>query len=279
MNKAQSPPSLFWNLLASGLAKSSDIEVVRKVILVNSTTVFGGFFLALFAIMNFSRGNIILGTADAAICGVAVLLFIYLRLTRNVRLISICLIFVAGSFFLFILATGQAARVTFSWSFAFPVIALFLAGLSRGLPLTVGYMGVMLLYFSVEPHVAAFTHYAPSVKVRVMAAYILISVFVVIMEVSRKRLYVRLAAKRKELKQQVKSLEQGNLEQERLIGELQKNLSEVKTLQGFLPICSYCKKIRDDAGYWSQLEHYLDNHTDASVEMGICPECAVKGAP
>jgi hypothetical protein len=61
--------------------------------------------------------------------------------------------------------------------------------------------------------------------------------------------------------------------------ELQKALSEVKTLRGFLPICSSCKKIRDDTGYWNQLEAYIHNHTDAQLSHGICPDCAEKLYP
>ena len=68
-------------------------------------------------------------------------------------------------------------------------------------------------------------------------------------------------------------------QREKLIEALQKALSEVKTLQGFLPICSYCKKIRDDKGYWSQIESYIHKHSDAEFSHGICPECAKKYYP
>jgi len=68
-------------------------------------------------------------------------------------------------------------------------------------------------------------------------------------------------------------------QREELIEALQKALSEVKTLRGFLPICSYCKKIRDDKGYWSQIESYIHEHSDAEFSHGICPECAKKYFP
>lgn len=47
----------------------------------------------------------------------------------------------------------------------------------------------------------------------------------------------------------------------------------MKTLQGFIPICAYCKKIRDDQGFWEQLEHYISQHSGAQFSHGICPEC------
>jgi PAS domain S-box-containing protein len=68
-------------------------------------------------------------------------------------------------------------------------------------------------------------------------------------------------------------------ERERLIKELQGALSEVKTLSGLLPICASCKKIRDDSGYWNQLETYISRHSSAEFSHGICPECARKLYP
>ncbi len=61
--------------------------------------------------------------------------------------------------------------------------------------------------------------------------------------------------------------------------ELQKALDNVKTLRGLLPICSSCKKIRNDDGYWSQIEVYVRDHSDAEFSHGICPECATKLYP
>ena len=72
---------------------------------------------------------------------------------------------------------------------------------------------------------------------------------------------------------------QEETERERLIKELQKALAEVKTLSGLLPICSGCKKIRDDHGYWNRIETFISDHSDAEFSHGICPECAQKYFP
>jgi hypothetical protein len=56
--------------------------------------------------------------------------------------------------------------------------------------------------------------------------------------------------------------------------KLQETLSQVKTLHGLLPICASCKKIRDDQGYWSQIESYISKHTDTVFSHGLCPHCA-----
>ncbi len=68
-------------------------------------------------------------------------------------------------------------------------------------------------------------------------------------------------------------------EREKLISELQQALSEIKTLQGFLPICANCKKIRDDEGYWQQIEEYIQERSEAQFSHSICPECAKKLYP
>ena len=59
----------------------------------------------------------------------------------------------------------------------------------------------------------------------------------------------------------------------RRVRELQSALSTVKVLSGLLPICSYCKRIRDDNDYWQQLECYVSEHTNAEFSHGICPSC------
>ena len=68
-------------------------------------------------------------------------------------------------------------------------------------------------------------------------------------------------------------------EREKLISEFQEALAKIKTLSGLLPICAHCKKIRDDEGYWKQIEDYLLDYSDARFSHCICPECAKKFYP
>jgi len=62
-------------------------------------------------------------------------------------------------------------------------------------------------------------------------------------------------------------------ERERLILELREALSKIKTLSGMFPICSSCKKIRDDKGYWNQIESYIRSHSEVEFSHSICPDC------
>lgn len=66
---------------------------------------------------------------------------------------------------------------------------------------------------------------------------------------------------------------QAERERERLVAELREALAHIKTLRGLLPICASCKKIRDDQGYWRQVEAYMMERTDVQFTHGICPDC------
>ncbi len=66
------------------------------------------------------------------------------------------------------------------------------------------------------------------------------------------------------------------IERKQLMIELKEATEKVKTLRGFIPICSSCKKIRDDKGFWNMLEEYITEHSGAEFSHGICPDCAEK---
>ncbi len=66
------------------------------------------------------------------------------------------------------------------------------------------------------------------------------------------------------------------IERNKLIRELQDALANVKTLSGMIPICAWCRKIRDDKGYWDRVEAYIESRSNATFTHGICPECAAK---
>ncbi len=65
----------------------------------------------------------------------------------------------------------------------------------------------------------------------------------------------------------------------RTLKELQNALKDIKTLSGFIPICASCKKIRDDKGFWNQVEIYIQDRSDAQFSHGICPDCKDKIYP
>lgn len=71
----------------------------------------------------------------------------------------------------------------------------------------------------------------------------------------------------------VTARKQAEAERERLVLQLQAALAEVKALQAYLPICSYCRKVRDDENYWHNVEAYITKHTGSQFSHGVCPDC------
>lgn len=77
------------------------------------------------------------------------------------------------------------------------------------------------------------------------------------------------------------ALYKARMERERaeLTRQLQEALAQVRTLRGLLPICAWCKSVRDDDGYWKELEEYVSVHTEAQFSHGLCPKCAEQHFP
>jgi len=87
---------------------------------------------------------------------------------------------------------------------------------------------------------------------------------------------IKLEEKIRELEGEIATRRQLEEEREKLIFELQDALAKVKTLSGMLPICSSCKKIRDDKGYWNQIESYISENSEVLFSHSLCPDCAEK---
>jgi hypothetical protein len=78
---------------------------------------------------------------------------------------------------------------------------------------------------------------------------------------------------KEKLKKLLKTISAGEIPPDLSRETAQDALNKIKTLRGIIPICASCKKIRDDKGYWNQLESYIREHSEAVFSHGICPEC------
>jgi len=96
---------------------------------------------------------------------------------------------------------------------------------------------------------------------------------------SNAQLEQRVLARTAELSESRERLEQLNEELKNQVRQLEAAMLQVKTLRGLLPVCANCKKVRDDAGYWHQVERYIESHSEAQISHGICPDCARKLYP
>ncbi len=90
---------------------------------------------------------------------------------------------------------------------------------------------------------------------------------------AKKPTYEQLRQRVKELETQAIEMRRKEDERENLVEKLQQALTQMETLRGILPICSSCKKIRDENGFWYEIELYIASHSQAKFSHSICPDC------
>ena len=125
------------------------------------------------------------------------------------------------------------------WYFTFPMMALILLGPLKGSLLSISLIMISLILLVKPFNRIMMTVYEPNFLVRFFISYTIVFILAFVYEFQN-----------------------------------QKKEREIKELKGFLPICSNCKKIRDDKGYWNNLEGYIQTHSDAEFTHSMCPECS-----
>jgi hypothetical protein len=270
---------LLLNIITSDLPSDIDLEVLRKFYLLNLILILGTIFLTLLGSVAFVQKDNILGTANYLVLLFVLYLFFSLRRTKNYSIVVQIGTVVVGLFYLFHVAQGGANNTTYVWVFTYPLISLFLLGSWLGSLASFLLLGLMCIVFAIGDRVAYFTSYKADLILRLITSYITVTLIALVMERVRHITQNRLRISNTKLEEAVKSLEQAHNEKDSLILELQQTIDEVKTLKGIIPICASCKKIRDDSGYWQQVEEYVKNHSDAEFSHGICPECVKKLYP
>lgn len=182
-------------------------------------------------------------------------ILIYFRVTAKISHFKIAITSLGGMYFLYLTATGGFENTGILWCYVFPPLSFYILGQRAGLAVNLfviaGYS--IILFLPGFPFYIA--QYNPAYPFRFVLSMVFVTIIVLFLEYSRER------AKRQQVI---------------LIDELQGALADVKTLSGLLPICSECKKIRNDSGYWDRLETYLEKHSDAEFTHSICEECAEK---
>ncbi|MDU9049893.1 MAG: cache domain-containing protein [Candidatus Electrothrix sp. Rat3] len=134
-------------------------------------------------------------------------------------------------------------------------------------------IGTGIFFEEINDEIVHLTKGLLCISIVIITATLCLSVYIVMNSLAGMK--KRLAAEQ-ELNQYKDELEE--LVEQRT-EKLQQAMSQVKILSGFLPICASCKKIRDDKGYWNQIESYIRKHSEAEFSHGICPDCAEKLYP
>lgn len=241
-----------WNLLTCGLPRDQDPELLRKLVLLNFIFGLSCFFLFPLGVMAAVQGNYLLFAADVGMGITAIASLWWMRIKR----VHVFTTYWGGTltffFYAFLVANGGVNQSAFVWGFTFPMIPIFLLGHRKGGVVSMGFIMALAGIFFLGYRLPFIAQYSFDLIVRYVAAYLVVTLFAFIMERARKEFQDKLV---------------------RVNADLQKSLEEVKTLSGLLPICSSCKKIRDDKGYWNHLEGYIQRHSDAKFSHGMCPDC------
>lgn len=184
--------------------------------------------------------------------------------------------FLFGLLLVYMLIFGGEDGSKILWMYTFPLIAFFLLGKNEGLLWNGGISAVSLALFLHPPAWPRMYPYDIQFKIRFLASFVIVSVVAYGFEYLREKYFLGMQLEKRKLEEEQEKLRKQILEREKeaLIGELQATLVKVKQLSGLLPICSSCKKIRDDKGYWNRIELYLQEHSEAEFSHGICPDCA-----
>ena len=186
----------------------------------------------------------------------------------------------------FVFMEGGESGSMILWGYTLPLVAFFLFGKREGIFWSALVLaGFIFLYLNPFgwPNVY---QYHVEVILRYVTVYVIVSIIAYWFEYLRQRYWSGLEKKNRELREkhklliaQVADRIKAEKENEKLIRELQEALENVEQLKGFLPICASCRKIRDDQGYWNQIDTYLRTHSELKFSHSICPECTRKLYP
>jgi hypothetical protein len=263
-----------WDIFSCGLPVDYDLEALRRLFLLNLIILVGGFFLALLGTIAFIQRDYILGAVDFSLILFLIWLFSFLRNTRRHIFVGIFGTIVTGIFYFFLIAYGGIDNTAYVWAFTYPLVSLFLLGAKLGSLMSLLLLLMASTVFILGGKVSFFASYTTELIIRFIPAYITVHLIALSMEKLREIVQNRLKTSNSELERVVGELEERDKEKEVLIHDLQETMREVRILQGILPICVNCKKIHNDAGYWEQVEKYIQDRSEAQFSHGICPECA-----
>ncbi len=241
------------DLLTSGIPGDFTSPFLRRV---RFTNVFGyttAFALLVFAVLNLSRGNQLAFFVETAAAFFGIIIMTNLRKTRNLDRAQTLLLADITAIMIFLYATGGIERTGIFWWFTYPVAAFFITGRRKGWYWIVGIMITAALMKAFGDSIGIAVPYSFPVLRQFGASFLVVSLVLQMYEATRDDYEKAI---------------------EKTMSDLERAAASIRTLKGLVPICSSCKKIRDDKGFWQQLEVYVSEHTEADFSHGMCDECA-----
>lgn len=207
-----------------------------------------------FAIDDFMNSRILEGLFILLLVAVLSGILFVIKNSKNLTRIYRFSVLIVLSYLCYELAVGGAEGHAFLWFYFFPIAVFYLFGKKEG----VVWVLISLALSTVFLLTPIVYEYKIGIVIRFLVTYSLVSILGFGLEFSRNLYYQKLMLEKK---------------------SLENALNEVKKLQGLFPICSFCKKIRDDKGYWNQIEAYVRDHSEAEFSHSICPMCVKEHYP
>jgi hypothetical protein len=203
--------------------------------------------LFVYSLIDVAEGRLLEGLSALPAAAALLVVLPLLRRVRGVvhifRLVFVLTLFLMVSQ----LAIGAGEGQAFLWFYFLPLLVFYVAGSREGLAwVALSAAAAAGVFFGVS-HA-----YPVTTGLRFLVTYAIVAILAYGLESSRRRWY-------EELQQEKEALRQA--------------LVQVKTLRRLLPICASCKRVRDDKGYWTMLDQYLEEHADVDLSHGLCPDC------
>lgn len=215
----------------------------------------------IFLLVDIVERNALEILTDGLTAVVLITCYVAIKRTRADLLVYRCILALLSLIFLYNVAIGADGGTILYWLFPFPMVFVFFLGKRQGAAFS-GVFFVALCLLVLNPFSFAVHAYDINTELRFLISLLLVAIIACVLEASREKYERLLVEKNATLHTEKQRLEQA--------------LGEIKTLSGLIPICSSCKKIRNDRGYWQQVEIYIRDRSDANFSHSICPDCAAE---
>ena len=254
------------NVLSSGLSDNNCLEEQRKIMTLNFILLIGISFTIVLGVIAFLQNNVLLGISDFVICIFLIGLYIDLRILQNYNRSVLLGTIIIGFFYFYLMLSGGIDNSAYLWLFTYPSITVILLGKQKGSVASFVFIIILAIVLVFREQIGIPGQYSNNLLIRFFMVYLAVHFIAYSNEKWRSLFQLK-------MEEANTNLDKANQDKQDLIGQLQKSLDEIRTLQDILPICANCKKIRNDDGYWEQVDQYMHHHTGVKVSHSICPSC------
>jgi signal transduction histidine kinase len=214
------------NIITSGMGEKYNIEIMRKVMLLNVISITGVIFLVSLGIVAYVQGNFPLGFFDHLAALTLTLNLLYLRKSENYQVACTFGIAITGILYFYLLATGGVNNTAHVWYYTFPLISSFLLGSKKGAVATILLLILAIIFFAVDFDSPYLTHYSKDFIIRFIPSFFLVFIFSYAFEYFREKAEGSLSSKNDELNRTIKELKETDIRLRKSQEGLEKRVQE-----------------------------------------------------